>query len=117
MMSWMVQIGRRGGNMKTRVVSPSELDPTKKVGDLTVGELFELLDVTEDLVARQRTIEKQITEKLEQAFQNYEITNACSPIQFSTANEFSEWSDITKLKLAYEGTGYNLVVLYAWVRA
>lgn len=92
----------------------------KKVSELTVAELFQILDVRIDLIGRERDLQKQVVESLEQALADAQVVGAglsmYSPVRFSSIGDLHKWA------MHQGGPGQeqwlhdDLVVIYAWVR-
>jgi hypothetical protein len=92
----------------------------KKVSDLTVAELFQILDIRKDLIGHERDLQKKVVERLEQSLVDANVVNAglsmYSPMRFNSVGELHKWA----MQLGGPGQEYwlrdDLIVIYAWAR-
>ena len=92
----------------------------KKVSELTVAELFQILDIQRDLIGRERDLRKKVIEGLEQALADAHVVDAglsmYSPMRFSNISELHEWYTHIGGPGQENWLHDDLVVIYAWVR-
>jgi hypothetical protein len=92
----------------------------KKVSDLTVAELFQILDLRTDLIGQQRDLQKKVNEGLEQVLADAKVVDDSlsmyEPKRFRSIGDLHEWA----MHLGGPGQEYwleyDLVVIYAWAR-
>lgn len=92
----------------------------RKVSELTVAELFQILDIRKDLVGQQRDLQKQVVESLEQALADAHVVDAglsvYSPMRFSSIGDLHTWAMHLGGPGQEQWVNDELIVIYAWAR-
>ena len=93
---------------------------TKKVGDLTLAELFTYLDYSDDLTYTRRKREEELRSKVSEYMSQLGLLEKASrlgmtPQSFTSAADFHKWATAITGVFAHSSRPKKLVVLTVWV--